>query len=76
MAPEEHPELDDAGDEPVVIGACELGVESEHAVGDEFDGVVFERGESLAGGGRDKGLDVSSDELVQFLSGEQTGYVE
>ncbi len=60
----------------MVVGACELGVESEHAVGDEFDGVVFESGESLARGGGDNGLDMSSDELVEFLSRGQTGYVE
>lgn len=76
LAPEKHPELDNAGDDPVVVGACELGVESEHAVRDKFDGVVFESGESLARGGGDNGLDMSSDELVEFLSRGQTGYVE
>ena len=62
--PKERPGLDHARDKLIFFDTRDFGVESNHAGGDEVDGVMLKGGDCLAWCDGDNGRDMTFDKLI------------
>ncbi len=67
--PEERPGLNHARDELLFVHTRELGVEGNHAGGDEVEGVMLKGCDCLAWCDGHNGRDMTFDKLIQIFAG-------